>query len=181
MSSTDDRAKNFAYWKWLRAANPLLPPFHMVKEAEMTDLGELAVTLHIVRPSEPFRFDPWDEAVALHGTADTDWTGHLAAAVSLLMHALQRLDAGDYDTCRHHAAHSAARIRQMAPEGTKWDEPALLVPGGERPRLRSVVQSLLEADKGHSACFRNEGSVTYHLVSAEASLHGLWLAAVEGR
>jgi hypothetical protein len=124
---------------------------------------------------------PWDEAVAAHlapiegDSAPADWTRHLTTAVVLLMYALQCDDAGDDDTRRVHVAHAAARIHVMAPEGTKWNEPIPLVPGGERPRLRSVVRALLEADASHR--HQNEGSVTYRLVSAEASLHGLWLAA----
>jgi hypothetical protein len=177
MRRIDDQAVSRAYWEWLRTANPLLPPFHMVKEAEMTDLGELAMTVHVVRPSEPFRFDPWGAALADAGVTRQGWKWHFSSALHSVAHASDTWD--DANFYRNCLISAAAHIRAAAPEGTKWDEPALLVPGGERPRLRSVVQSLLEADKGHSACFRNEGSVTCHLVSAEASLHGLWLASVE--
>jgi hypothetical protein len=124
--------------------------------------------------------DPWEEALEkeAHGLVG-EWDSLLRSAISLTADAIYQLD-GDMETYIECIVSAATCIRQMAPEGTKWDEPSLLVPGGERPRLRSVVQSLLEADEGHSACFRNEGSVTCHLVSAEASLHALWLASVEG-
>jgi hypothetical protein len=176
VSIADDRAKSLAYWEWLRTANPLLPPFHMVKEAEMNDLAELTMTVSIVRPAEPFRFDPWEaEMAASNLLAGSEmWSNHLCSAISNV--ACLMRPTGSPSILLVYAAQA---IRAMAPEGTKWDEPALLVPGGDRPRLRSIVKSLLEADKGHSACFRNEGSVTYHLVSAEASLHALWLAAQE--
>lgn len=181
MSSTDDRAKNFAYWKWLRAANPLLPPFHMVKEAEMNDLAELTMTVSIVPPAEPFRFDPWEKEMNA-STLFTEpelWNDHLCTAISCVASVMRQTGTPRIDQGR--MVYAAQAIHAMAPEGTKWDEPALLVPGVDRPRLRSVVKSLLEADEGHSACFRNEGSVTCHLVSAEASLHALWLAAQEAK
>jgi hypothetical protein len=177
-----DNPKGRAWWEWARTANPWLPPYEKLDPAQIrADMFEVALTVHLEHPPEPFRWYPWDEAVAAHlapiegDSAPADWTRHLTTAVVLLMYALQCDDAGDGDTRRVHIAHAAARIHVMAPEGTKWNEPIPLVPGGERPRLRSVVRALLEADASHR--HQNEGSVTYRLVSAEASLHGLWLAA----
>jgi hypothetical protein len=179
--SIADGAKGRAYWEWLRTANPWLPPFHRLSTACFNlniSTRDLEMKVVVDWPAEPFRFGPWEEALAREGCTELSWDSHLASALSALGGALEGRKEGF--AFQAHLVRTAAHIRAMAPEGTKWEEPALLVPGGDRPRLRSVVKSLLEADEGHSACFRNEGSVTYHLVSAEASLHALWLASVEG-
>jgi hypothetical protein len=117
--------------------------------------------------------DPWETAIARLKTTTADWDSHLTGAVGLALYAQQKVDHPDI--YRQHLVASAGRVRAMAPPGTRWDEPYPLVPGGERPRLRRVVRALLEADECQN--FQNEDRLTYHLVNAEASLHGLWISA----
>jgi hypothetical protein len=122
--------------------------------------------------------DPWEKALEkeAHGLVG-EWDSLLRSAISLTADAIYQLD-GDRETYIECIVSAAIRIRQMAPEGTKWREQRQIVEGCERTRLRHVLRLLIQADEENG---RYEGVVQDRLAEAEASLHGPWLAAVEGR
>jgi hypothetical protein len=120
--------------------------------------------------------DAWQKAIAKFAEVSTDWTGHLAASVNLMMFALQRIDAEDFGTWKTHLVHAAARIHAMAPEGTEWGEPWPVSPGQERSVIRAALRSMIKADNCHEHAHEN---ATQALISAEAYLHGLWAERAE--
>jgi hypothetical protein len=171
MSIFDDRAKSLAYWEWLRTANPFLPPFHMVKEAEMNDLAELTMTVHIVPPAEPFRFDPWEEEMRSSNlpTGPDMWSNNLCSAISNVASLMRPTGSP-----RILLVYAAQAIRAMAPEGTKWHDSSPSSDGYERNRLRLVMRLLIDADQYDSDVLRQD-----RLALAESHLHDLWLSAKE--
>jgi hypothetical protein len=135
MRRIDDQAVSRAYWEWLRAANPWLPPYERLTTALFSlniSTRDLEMKVSLDWPSEPFQFDPWEEALEREGCTELAWDGHLAAVLRWLSGALEGREGGF--PYRIYLLRAAAHIRAMAPEGTKWEEPALLVPGGDRPR-----------------------------------------------
>lgn len=168
-----DNPKGRAWWEWVRTANPWLPPYEKLDPAQIrADMFEVALTVHLEHPSEPFRWDRWENALAREGCTDMTWDTHLATTLRWLSGALENGGASlSYQT---HLVRAAIHIRAMAPEGTKWHVPRPSPDGHERERLRSVVRLLLEADQYDSDELRRD-----RLALAESHLHDLWLSAKE--
>lgn len=120
--------------------------------------------------------DPWEEALEGVPTERRGWDWHLGNALRMAATALQGGHDPDYHLTA--LACTAAHVRAMAPEGTQWEEPWQVKQGTERNVLRSVIRSLANADnkRGNSSSEEAAG----WLATADAYLHGLWLAAQEG-
>jgi hypothetical protein len=119
--------------------------------------------------------DPWEEALADTDVPRRGWDWHLASALRNCAGALDtgEDDAGYFRGC---LALAAAHIHAMAPEGTEWHGP--WIPTDARAGLREVLRRLVNADAHRQG--ENDREAVLLLCSAEASLHGLWLAAKEG-
>lgn len=173
-----DNPKGRAWWEWVRTANPWLPPYEKLDPAQIrADVFEVTLTVHLEHPSEPFRWDRWEEILVtrMHGS-NWSWDECLRAAMKHLADAIHHQDKMHHDDYRPHLVETAARVRAMAPEGAEWRDPRPVVEGCGRQRLRHVLRMLIQADEDNG---RYEGVVKDRLAEAEASLHGLWLAAVE--
>lgn len=175
-------ARSLAYWEWLRAANPWLPPFYRLSTASF-DLNvstrDLEMKVVLDWPSEPFRFDPWEEALeTTPKPASSEWDYLLDNAIrniSACFEEAERYPGSD----RRAALMAAAKVRAMAPDGTKWDEPWPInnESGMQRHYLRATIRWLLAADEHRS---KADGTTSTSLSRAESYLHGLWLAAEAG-
>jgi hypothetical protein len=120
--------------------------------------------------------DPWEEALEKEAQDLVgEWDALLRSAISLTADAIYQLD-GDMETYIECIVSAAIRIRQMAPEGTKWHVSSPSSDSYERNRLRLVLRLLVDADQYDSDVLRQD-----RLALAESHLQGLWLAAVEGR
>lgn len=171
-------ARSLAYWEWLRAANPWLPPFYRLSTASF-DLNvstrDLEMKVALDWPSEPFRFDPWEQKMRSSDllTGPDMWNDHLCSAISNVASVMRPTGSPRIDHGR--LVYAAQAIRAMAPEGTKWHDSCPSSDGYERNRLRLVMRLLIDADQYDSDVLRQD-----RLALAESHLHGLWLAAEVG-
>jgi hypothetical protein len=175
MSIPND-AKSRAYWEWLRTANPWLPPYERLTTALFNlnvSTRDLEMKVVLDWPSDPFRFDPWQDEVAaiFLGESAGRWDQLFDRAVRHILSAMLEHGTND-EEYRASLVHAAARVRAMAPEGTKW---LVCRPPSDvhmRERLRQVVRLLIDADQYDSDVLRRD-----RLALAEANLHELWLSA----
>jgi hypothetical protein len=181
MKYVDEDGKGRAHWEWLRTANPWLPPFDRLSTAGF-DLNistrDLEMKVVLDWPSEPFRFDPWADALEREGRIDDmAWDDHLSAALRWFSGAMKDRGRVGSVPYRNHLVQTAVHVRAMAPEGVLWDAPWPVGPGHERGILRAVPRALLAADE-----YRETDGLdpSARLRRVDSYLHGLWLASKEG-
>jgi hypothetical protein len=178
--SIADKARSRAYWEWLRTANPWLPPYERLTTALFNlnvSTRDLEMKVVLDWPSDPFRFDPWQDEVAaiFLGESAGRWDQLFDRAVRHILSAMLEHGTND-EEYRASLVHAAARVRAMAPEGTEWEEAWPTPRDGGRRYLRMSVLILAAADEAHD---KADGDAPRQLKRVESYLHGLWLNAEE--